>query len=58
LGIEQSELLMKTFEDFENDPIPFQFSNHIEEYISTKAMLYEKYRKTRIKNCIEVNFAA
>jgi len=54
LGFSESDLLIKTKEDFMNDPVPKQFADHKDEYLDLKVTYYEKARQIRVRQCIEV----
>jgi len=53
-GIEQSELLAKTINDLENEPIPIKFLEFKDEFLELKASFYEKNRLFRLQMCLEV----
>ena len=54
LGFEESELLMKSKEDFINDALPEEFANERDFYAELKYEHYEMRRLEKIKLCLEV----
>jgi hypothetical protein len=54
LCYEQHELLIKTKEDFMNDPVPSEFADDAQYFFEVKAEHYEKRRQEKLKHLLEV----